>query len=61
MDDKELNQAIQESLKESSGVEIRLFDTKNNKILYKNLTNCELTGVLRSLKDIKWKSLRGDK
>ena len=61
MDDEELNQAIQESLKESSGIEIRLFDTENNRILYKTLTNCELTGVLGSLKDIKWNSLKGDK
>lgn len=61
MDYKELNQVIQESLKESSNVEIRLFDTKNNRILYKTLTNCELTGVLESLKDIKWKSLKGEK
>ena len=61
MDDEELNQAIQESLKESSNVEIRLFDSKNNRILYKTLTNCELTGVLGSLKDIKWNSLKGDK
>ena len=61
MDDIELQEIIQESLKENSNVEIRLFDTKNNQILYKTLTNYELTGVLASLKDIKWNSLKGDK
>lgn len=61
MDDKEINQAIQESLKQTSNVEIRLFDTKNNRIIYKTLTNCELTGVLASLKGAEWHKLRGDK
>ena len=61
MDNEELNQAIQEAKTKSSGIEIRLFDAANNRVFYKNLTNCELTGVLASLKGIEWNRLRGDK
>jgi len=50
MNNEDLNQAIQEIENESSNVEIRLFDSKNNKILYKTLTICELTVILRILK-----------
>ena len=61
MDEQELNQTINELKNDNSGVEIRLFDSKNNRVLYKNLSNSELEKVLGSLKEIKWNNLRGDK
>ena len=61
MDEQELNQVIQDIKSESSSVEIRLFDPKNNRVLYKSLSNSELEKILGSLKEIKWNNLRGDK
>lgn len=61
MDEQELNQTIQELKNQNSQVEIRLFDRKENRVLYKDLTNSELEKVLTALKDIKWHDLKGDK
>lgn len=61
MDEQELNQVVNEVKNENSGVEIRLFDAKNNRVLYKSLDNSELEKVVGSLKEIKWNNLRGDK
>lgn len=61
MNNEELNQAIQEIENESSGVEIKLFDSKNNNILYKTLTIHELTGILTALKGIERNRFKGDK
>ena len=57
MDKQELNQTIQELKNQNSQVEIRLFDRKGNRVLYKDLTNSELEKVLDSLKEIKWHEL----
>lgn len=57
MDEQELNQAIKETKNENSQVEIRLFDRKGNRVLYKDLTNAELEKVLTALKEIKWHEL----
>jgi hypothetical protein len=61
MDEQELNQTIQELKNQNSQVEIRLFDRKGDRVLYKDLTNSELEKVLTALKDIKWHDLKGDK
>lgn len=61
MNEQELNQTIEELKNEDSQVEIRLFDRKENRVLYKDLTNEELEKVLESLKEIKWHDLKGDK
>lgn len=55
------NRELDKETKENSSVEIRLFDCKNDRILYKTLTNSELTGILASLKEINWRNLKGDK
>ena len=57
MDEQELNQTIEELKNQNSQVEIRLFDRKGNRVLYKDLTNAELEKVLAALKEIKWHEL----
>ena len=61
MDEQELNQTIEELKNENSQVEIRLFDRKGSKVMYKDLNNSELEKVLKALKDIKWHDLKGGK